>query len=349
MKKAVIFFDKILLCLVFLPMFVLCGCNLIANTDTYEYVDMSPRQISISNSVDTVTLVENVKSAVVGIACSVSGGYSIGSGVAIREGGYILTNEHVISGAKSITIYFADKTNASATLIWKDKSQDLAVIKSSKDMPYLVCSNETVKTGEDIIAIGTPLSLDFRHTVTKGIISAINRTVELENSNGTVSYMQNLIQHDASINPGNSGGPIINYKGEVVGINTLKASEAEGIGFAIPISIGSSIVKNISQNSNWKSSYMGIFSLDNDVAIFKGNKIDLTQKGVFIAGIDQNCESKNCFKNGDIILEINNVKINSVLDLRLEIYKYNSGDILNIKLIRDGKEMEIRYNLQEKM
>ena len=349
MKRAVIFFDKFLVCLIILPIIALFGCNLVTNTDTYEYVDMSPRQISITNNVDTVNLVENVKSAVVGIACSVSGGYSIGSGVAIREGGYILTNEHVISGAKNITIYFADKTNAVATLVWKDKSQDLAVIKSSKDMPYLVCSNEAPRTGEDIIAIGTPLSLDFKHTVTKGIISAINRTVELENSNGTISYMQNLIQHDASINPGNSGGPIINYKGEVVGINTLKASEAEGIGFAIPISIGSSIVKNVSQDVNWKSSYMGIFSLDNDVAYFKGNDIDFSQKGVFVAGIDQNCDSKNCFKNGDIILEINNVKINSVLDLRLEIYKYSSGDILNIKLIRDGKEMEIRYNLQEKM
>ncbi len=349
MKRTVIFFNKFLICLLILPLCSLLGCSLVANTDTYEYVDMSPRQISVSNNVNTVTLVENVKSAVVGIACSVSGGYSIGSGVSIREGGYILTNEHVVSGAKNITIYFADKTNAVATLVWKDKSQDLAVIKSSKDMPYLVCSNSVPKTGEDIIAIGTPLSLDFGHTVTKGIISATNRTVELENSNGTISYMQNLIQHDASINPGNSGGPIINYSGEVVGINTLKASEAEGIGFAIPISIGNSIVKNISQNLNWKASYMGIFSLDNDVAVFKGNKIDAIQKGVFVAGIDQNCESKNCFKDGDIILEINNTKINSVLDLRLEIYKYNSGDILNIKLIRDGKEIEIRYNLQEKM
>lgn len=348
MKKAVIFFEKFLTVLILLPILCLCGCNLMANTDTYEYVDMSPRQISVSGNVDTITLVENVKSAVVGIACSVIGGYSIGSGVAIREGGYILTNQHVISGANSITIYFADKTNASASLIWQDKSQDLAVIKSSKDMPYLVCSDEQSKVGEDVIAIGTPLTLDFGHTVTKGIISALNRTIEVENSNGTTTFMQNLIQHDASINPGNSGGPIINYKGEVVGINTLKASEAEGIGFAIPISVGKTAVNKLSQNAQWKPSYMGIFSLDNDVAFFKGEKISTTGKGVYVYAIDPNCESKNCFAHGDIILEINGVKINSVLDLRLEIYKYISGDILNVKILRDGKEMEVRYNLQER-
>lgn len=347
MKKAVIFFEKSVIFACFLLIFTIFGCNFNANTNTYNDVDMSPRQILVSENIDTIMLVENVKSAVVGIACSLSGGYAIGSGVAIRQGGYILTNQHVVNGSKKITIYFANKTTSSASLVWQDSSQDLAVVKCSVDMPYLACSDSLPSVGEDIIAIGTPLSLDFGHTVTKGIVSALNRTVEVENENNTTTYMQNLIQHDASINPGNSGGPIINSRGEVVGINTLKASDAEGIGFAIPIKIGNSVVQNLSQNQNWKPAYMGILAFDSEVAKFRGENVSQIS-GVYVKNIDQNSESKNFFKSGDIILAINGKKINSVLDLRLLTYAQKSGDILNIQLLRDGKVMEIRYNIQER-
>ncbi len=347
MKKAVIFFEKSLILVCFLLIFTLFGCNLKTNTNTYEYVDMSPRQISVGSNVDTVTLVENVKSAVVGIACSVSGGYSIGSGVAISEGGYILTNQHVVSGAKSITLYFADKTSGLASLVWQNSSQDLAIIKSNENMPYLATASGMPSVGEDVVAIGTPLSLDFGHTVTKGIVSALNRTVEVENSNKTVTYMQNLIQHDASINPGNSGGPIINTRGEVVGINTLKASDAEGIAFAIPISLGKSAVDKVKADGDFKTAYMGIFTLDRDVAKFMGEKVSYNS-GVYVSAIDDKSESKNYFKCGDIIVQINGKDIKSVLDLRLLTFEYKSGDILNIKLIRDGKEINLRYNMQER-
>lgn len=334
MKKTVVFL------FVFLS-FILSGCNLFVNTDTYENVDMTPRQISIGGNSNTVELVEAVKSAVVGIQAEVTGGYSIGSGVAISDGGYILTNQHVISGAKNLVVHFADKTNASAKLIWQDSSLDLAVIKSSVNMPYLISSEETAQVGEDVIAIGTPLTLDFKHTVTKGIVSALDRTIQIENANGTITYMQNLIQHDASINPGNSGGPIINSKGQVIGINTLKASEAEGIGFAIPISIGKTAIEKLSTNESWTPSYMGIFGLDLEVAKFKGEKISET-KGVYVAEIDENTLSKECFKKGDIIIEINGTKINSLIDLRLQLYKYASGDIINVKVIRDGQTVNVR-------
>lgn len=347
MKKAVIFFEKSVIFVCFLLIFTLFGCNFQANTNTYENVDMTPRQILVSENIDTVTLVENVKSAVVGIACSVSGGYSIGSGVAIRDGGYILTNQHVVSGAKSITIYFADKTSGQASLVWQNPSQDLAIIKSSIDMPYLVTASGMPSVGEDVVAIGTPLSLDFGHTVTKGIVSALNRTVEVENSNKTVTYMQNLIQHDASINPGNSGGPIINSRGEVVGINTLKASDAEGIAFAIPISLGKSAVDKVKADENFKPAYMGIFTLDRDVAKFMGENVS-SDGGVFVSSIDQSSESVNYFKRGDVIVKINGKDIKTVLDLRLLTFEFKSGDILDIKLIRDGKEMNLRYNMQER-
>ncbi len=342
MKKAVVF--------LFVLTFVLFGgCNLISNTDTYvqENIDMTPRLISLSTEMNTVSVVKEVKSAVVGIKANINGGYSIGSGVAIAEDGYILTNQHVVDGAKSLVVYFANQTQSPATVIWQDSSLDIAVIKSNISLPYLVCSEETLEVGEDVIAIGTPLTLDFKHTVTKGIISALNRTLQFENANGTISYMQNLIQHDASINPGNSGGPIINLKGEVVGINTLKASEAEGIGFAIPISIGKTAIQKLSTNNSWTPSYMGVFVLDNDVAKFQGEKITSLQ-GVFVSSVDENSICKDCFIKGDIILELNNKKINSVLDLRLALFGYKSGDSVIVKVLRNDEIIEMRCNISQR-
>ncbi len=342
MKKAVVF-------LFVLVAFFCSGCNLITNTDTYfaENIDMTPREIALSGEMDTVSVVEQVKGAVVGIQANITGGYAIGSGVAIADNGYILTNQHVIDDAKSVVVYFANQTKSSAQIIWQDSSQDLAVIKSETALPYLVCSEEKVKVGEDVLAIGTPLTLDFKHTVTKGIISALNRTLQVENENGTVSYMQNLIQHDASINPGNSGGPIINLKGEVVGINTLKASEAEGIGFAIPISVGKTAIEKLSVSQDWKPSYMGIFALDNEVARFQGEKLS-TNQGVFVASVDEKSLCKDCFIKGDIILEINGEKVNSVLDLRLALYKYKSGDSVIVKVLRNDEIIETRCNMSQR-
>ena len=341
MKKAVIF----LLCFCFI---FLCGCNFLKVEEKQKLnVDMTPRLIEINGKLSTAELVEKVSSAVVGISCQVMGGYSIGSGVAIKDGGYILTNQHVISGAKSIKVYFADKTSSQAKLIWQDSSQDLAVIKSTSLLPYLECCENSIKAGEDVIAIGTPLTLDFGHTVTKGIISATNRTISVQNSNGTTSYMQNLIQHDASINPGNSGGPIINSNGEVVGINTLKASDAEGIGFAIPIQLGKAVVEKLSANESWKPSYLGVFAIDSEVAIFNGENIQ--NVGVFVREIDEMTLNKDFFIKGDQIIELNGKKINSILDLKLELYKYSSGDILEIKVLRNENIVEIRCSLCDRM
>lgn len=337
MKKAVVF-------LFILFGVVLSGCKLFSTSTTYENIDMTPREISVNQNSNTVELVEQVKSAVVGIQCSVRGGYSIGSGVAIKDGGYILTNQHVVNSSNNINIYFADKTSTSATLIWQDRSLDLAVIKSNINMPYLTCSNKKSSVGEDIIAIGTPLTLDFKHTVTKGIISALNRTLEVPNSNGTITYMQNLIQHDASINAGNSGGPIINSNGEVIGINTLKVSDAEGLGFAIPISVGKTAIERLSADENWNPAYLGVFGIDTEVARFKGEELSVNS-GVYIASIDENTISKECFKKGDIIVDINGQKINTLLDLRLELYKYKAGDNLNVKVIRDEKIVELRCHM----
>ncbi len=345
MKKVVVFLFVISCCF-------LSACDFFNNNyfgnKLDDNIDMSPRQISVISGSNTAQMVEQVKSAVVGIKANVGTGYSIGSGVSIRDGGYILTNQHVINGAKNLIVYFADKSTSGAKIIWQDSSQDLAVIKADVNMPYLSCSESFPKVGEDVIAIGTPLALDFRHTVTKGIISALNRTLQVENSNGTISYMQNLIQHDASINPGNSGGPIINTQGEVVGINTLKASDAEGIGFAIPISMGKAVINRLSQNNEWKQSYLGLLTIDPEVAAFEYGNVNFFN-GAYVLDIDKNAICYDCLLKGDVILQINDYKINSVLDLRLCLYQLNIGDNIDILLIRNGEKMTIRTHMGQKV
>ena len=347
--KAVVFFSKkIVLMALVVCCLGLCGC--LQNVNTYdESVNMEPRQITLSTKMDTTKVIEEVKSAVVGISCNVYGGYSVGSGVAIAENGYILTNQHVINGAKNIRVYFADKTDASANVIWQDVAMDLAVIRTARNLPYLECGQDgDVLTGEDVLAIGTPLTLDFRHTVTKGIVSALNRTLEIENSNGGVSYMQNLIQHDASINPGNSGGPLINSRGQVIGINTLKATEAEGLGFAIPIKVGKKVVDNLINNQDWNSAYMGVFGFDSDIARYSGEKI-FAKQGVFVTHIDEKVhKSLGELACGDVIVSINNKPIRNVLDLRLALFDCSCGEKIKVGVVRGEEILSIECTLCEK-
>ena len=340
MKKAVIF-----LCFIFI--FTLSGCVFNANIDTYdENVDMTPRQIQINDQTSLTDVISNIKGAVVGVMAVTGGGYSIGSGVAISDGGYIVTNHHVIENANSITVYLANQTTTRASLLYSDSAMDIAVIKSEKNLPYLVCSDDVPSVGEDVIAIGTPLSLDFRNTVTKGIVSALNRTVGISNSGGYTTYMQNLIQHDASINPGNSGGPLLRTNGEVVGINTLKASDAEGIGFAIPISIGQSVVENLSSDGEYSQGYLGIFAVDVEMAKFEKFEVD-EKVGAYVYSVDENISS--CIKEGDIILEFNGQEIKNSLDFRLSMYKIKPDQKVTLKVNRGGEILELECSALKKV
>ena len=332
------FFKSLIVVMLLVCFTTLSGCaetknNLYGNIDTS--VNMSPRLI-VSSAENTELLVEDIRSAVVGISAISNNSYSVGSGVAVADGGYILTNHHVINGASELIVYFANNTADYADIIWSDSSLDLAIIKSYTNIPYLELGKvEDVKVGQDILAIGTPLTLQFTHTVTKGIVSAKNRTLEVESDNG-LAYLQNLIQHDASINPGNSGGPLISTDGKVVGINTLKATEAEGIGFAIPIDIGKAIVNKIVNDNNYLPPYLGIFGFDAIIAEYYGET--LNQKGVYVANIDENSPLYRAgVKKGDVITKIGNIDIVTMLDLRIALYSYNIGDKITIEYSRNGE------------
>ena len=169
----------------------------------------------------------------------------LGSGIIVTEDGYILTNEHV-SGSKYGKCYvtFESGNVFNGDVVWSDSDLDLSIIKiNAKGLkPANLGNSDSVKIGEKVYAIGNPIGFEFQKTVTAGIISALNRTIKFEENNKLI-YMSNLIQTDATINPGNSGGPLINLDGNVIGIDSVKITSAEGIGFAIPINMVKPIIE----------------------------------------------------------------------------------------------------------
>ncbi len=205
-------------------------------------------------------VVKMVEASVVGIAVmydsTTEASGSLGSGVVVDESGYIVTNHHVVGDEGAIQAVFYDGTRVDCTLLWSDANLDLAILKSEGEFPSMeMGTSETIEVGDTVIAIGTPLTMKFQHTVTAGIVSAKNRTLTIPSSDG-IAFMEDLLQTDASINPGNSGGPLINMQGQLVGINTLKVAEAEGLGFAIPVDIVKPIVENVISNPDYRTPYL---------------------------------------------------------------------------------------------
>ena len=194
----------------------------------------------------------------------------IGSGVIISKKGYILTNEHV-SGDKYSTCYvtLADGEVLTANVVWADSTLDLSIIKVNKQFAdfVLLGDSEDIKIGETVFAIGNPIGMEFQRTVTSGIISAKNRTITFE-ENSEKFFMDNLIQTDATINPGNSGGPLLNIYGEIIGINTVKISSAEGIGFAVPINIVKPIISKLESTGKFDEASIGILGYDSNIINF---------------------------------------------------------------------------------
>lgn len=188
-----------------------------------------------ANIADFSDIADIVMKAVVAIDSISSVEESIGSGVCINENSMVITNAHVVLKNGKHTLTLSDGTKTKATLLYHDEVKDIAILQAQNSIPYLHLATSYPKLGEGVFAIGTPLNLTLRHTLTSGVVSATHRDIVVTSSSGNVT-MYDLIQHDASINPGNSGGPLLNSDGDVVGINTLKILSYEGLGFAIPAS-----------------------------------------------------------------------------------------------------------------
>lgn len=258
-----------------------------------------------------------------------------GSGIIISDTGYIVTNQHVISGATEISIILNTGEEIKATLVGSDEKTDLAVLKVETDIelhPAALGDSTQVKVGELAVAIGNPLGQEFFGTVTQGIISGVNRTMTVENR----TY--NLLQTDAAINSGNSGGALFNKYGEVIGINSIKLSSSgvEGIGFAIAISEAKPIIEDLMSNG-----YVTGRPL-------VGITVNETRYGLFIAGVAEGTGAAAAgLKEGDLIVKVEgqNVKTSTALNEIRDTKK--PGDSLLFSIMRDGELIDVNVVLSE--
>ena len=268
-----------------------------------------------------------------------------GSGVIYDKSGLIVTNNHVVDGASEIIVSLADGRSAQGKVLGTDAATDLAVVKIELDnLPVAEFGDSsTVQVGEPAIAIGNPLGMEFRGSVTVGIISALNRSVEIGEKKFT------LFQTDAAINPGNSGGALVNADGEIIGINSAKigVSNVEGMGFAIPINNVKPIIKELAAKGRVAHPYVGASLIDKDIAKHYGFDMDL-HEGLFIMKLSKGGPlALSGARTGDIITEFNGVKVHTVAALRDEIAKHKVGDQVNITILRNENQMTLSVTLQE--
>ena len=337
-----------------------------SNLSTGYYVN----QNSLSNYSDTSVFAANkILPSIVGIKveynvnsmfsmfgrqAQTSTATATGSGIISSEDVYILTNNHIVATTSSESYYevseatkvtvtlFNDETEYEAKIIGKDEQTDLAVIKIEKSglSKAEFADSDSIKVGEFAMAVGNPLGM--QSSVTCGIISAVNR--EVTDSEGKKFT---LIQTDASINSGNSGGALVNSKGQVIGVNTLKLSGTgiEGMGFAIPINSTNDIYSQLIQYNKVKRPYIGIRGIDLTEELAKANNLVV---GIYVQMVeDFTSAQKADIRNGDIIIEADGQKVTKMDELTEIKNKHNIGDELKLKINRNGEEKEITLTLGE--
>jgi serine protease Do len=269
-----------------------------------------------------------------------------GSGVIYSKDGLIATNNHVVEGAQEIVVSLSDGTTYNGKVLGRDPTTDLAVVKIDAKEPLTVAEfgdSDSLMVGEPAIAIGNPLGMEFRGTVTAGVISALNRSVDV----GERRFK--LIQTDAAINPGNSGGALVNADGQVIGINSAKiaASGVEGIGFAIPINEAKPILEELAKNGRVARPYLGVSLIDEDTAKRFGIGLDL-RGGLFVAKLFQNGPAyKAGIRPNDIITKFNGKAVKSVADLREALNECKIGQQVPVTVLRGDTETDITVTLTE--
>ncbi len=302
-------------------------------------------------TVEGLTLQEIYKRnipSVVSITCTTSSGTASGSGVIFSEQGYIVTNNHVISGASAISVLLTDGRELNASLIGEDSVSDLAVLQVLGDdlTPVQFGDSESIQVGDTVVAIGDPLGIKFRGTMTDGIISAINRDVEMS------GRTMNLIQTNAALNSGNSGGPLINCYGQVIGINTMKigafadTAGVEGIGFAIPSATVKTVVENIIaygyvpgrptlglQTEALSQFYQHFYRMPN---------------GLYITQVSDGSAAKQAgIREGDILLAIDGEAVTESDDLNAILFSHDVGDTVSVSIYRNGETFTTQFALDE--
>ncbi|BCP64994.1 PDZ domain-containing protein [Streptococcus suis] len=353
------------------------------NSTSNQANTTSVSNVQYSNDTSTTQAVEKVQDAVVSVInyqtqssnslSSIFGNIESsdelavageGSGVIYKKDGdtaYIVTNNHVVSGAEKIDILLASGEKLSGELVGADTYSDIAVIKIAADKVTTVAefaNSDTIKVGETAIAIGSPLGSVYANTVTQGIISSLSRTVTSQTEDGqTIST--NAIQTDTAINPGNSGGPLINIQGQVIGINSSKITSSsvsssgvavEGMGFAIPSNDAVQIINQLETNGKVTRPALGVQMVNlTDLSTSQLEKAGLANtdltSGVLIVSTQSGLPADGKFEPYDVITEIDGETIENKSDLQSELYKHQIGDTITVTYYRNNKKMNVDIKL----
>lgn len=320
-----------------------------SNKDINIKANQSIESVVVKKSINSVVGINTISKVTQNTFFGQQSGYveGIGSGSIVTEDGYIVTNSHVVSNGNvsQINVLFSDGKTSEADLVWNDAALDLAIIKvKKKNLPAIeLGDSDKVGIGDKAIAIGNPLGFELQSTVTSGIISGLNRSVKFN----TGVSMDGLMQTDAAINSGNSGGALLNTNGELIGINTAKAGNSDGIGFAIPINIVKPVIDKVRKTGKFNSVYLGITGQSIDylkqVPNFKTDKLG-TDKGVYVVSV---FDKKSEIEKGDVITAIDGKDVKDMNSLRKALLSYTVGDKAKLTVYRDGakKEIEVKFNI----
>lgn len=279
-----------------------------------------------------------------------------GTGIVVSKDGYVLTNSHVIpQNVTDIQIVMADETvHSDVRVVGRDPFNDIAFLKINgvNDLtPATFGDSSKVEVGQKVVAIGNALG-QYQTSVTSGIISAVGRPLVASAGDGSqAESLENLFQTDAAINPGNSGGPLVNLKGEVIGINTAVAASAEGIGFAIPINDARGLLKNVMKTGRAERAYLGVryvmitptLATQEKLSVKQGAYLKTEEGSAIVAGSPA---AKAGLKDGDIITVLNGTKLDRRNPLASTLSLYTVGDTVEITVLRDGKEQVLKATLE---
>ncbi|MBM3271421.1 MAG: trypsin-like peptidase domain-containing protein [Candidatus Sericytochromatia bacterium] len=263
----------------------------------------------------------------------------VGSGFVIESDGLIVTNNHVVAGASELTVTMPDGKKHKGKVVGKDPGTDLALVKiDARGLPTLPLADPaTLRVGEWVVAIGSPLGL--QHTVTSGILSAMNRDVN-------VNPRVNFLQTDAPINPGNSGGPLLNLRGQVIGVNTAVAREGQGIGFAIPVSTVMDVVPQLKAKGTVERPWLGVGV--QDLPEERGKMFFPADSGALVKEVTKGSPAEKVgLQAGDIILEVDGKKIHSASELIWAIARHKKGDTVKLLVSREGQKKTITAQLDK--
>lgn len=269
--------------------------------------------------------------------------------------GYIMTNHHVIEDAGDIKITYSDDSEGTASVVGSDQYADIAVLRIPKEDIKSVADigkSNDMKVGDTVFTIGSPMGIDFRGTVTRGILSGKDRLVSVNVNSSQADWIMNVMQTDAAINPGNSGGPLCNANGEVIGINSLKIVKdtIEGIGFSIPIEDAVSYANSLREKGSISRPYIGVSMLNASSTMqlaYAGLRIDKdVQDGVVVVEIESGSPGdKAGLIRGDIIVKVGDDWVSDIAEFRYRLYSYSPDETIEITVLRDGKEEKVKVKL----